>query len=152
MSNQNGDELIDRFFGQYRFLSNFWPCEIEFEGIIYPSIEHAYVAAKTTDQRIRAQIAAIAKPGAVKKFGRTIVLRDDWEQSKIGFMRQFVAQKFAPGTELAQKLLDTGTRHLEEGNTWGDKFWGVCNGEGLNWLGRILMSQRIELKLMEFQQ
>lgn len=32
-----------------------------------------------------------------------------------------------------------------EGNTWGDKFWGVCDGEGENHLGKLLMEVRAEL-------
>ena len=32
-----------------------------------------------------------------------------------------------------------------EGNTWNDTFWGVCNGQGQNWLGKILMLVRSEL-------
>ena len=27
-------------------------------------------------------------------------------------------------SELKQKLLETGTEYLEEGNTWGDVYWG----------------------------
>ena len=39
--------MITSFSGEYRFLSNFWIHPILFEGMIYPSNEHAYVAAKT---------------------------------------------------------------------------------------------------------
>ena len=35
---------------------------------------------------------------------------------------------------------------LVEGNTWGDRFWGVCGGVGLNWLGRLLMQVRDEVR------
>ena len=31
---------------------------------------------------------------------------------------------------------------LVEGNYWGDTFWGICNGEGTNWLGILLMAER----------
>jgi hypothetical protein len=55
--------------------------------------------------------------------------------------------KFAPGTELAGKLLDTGGAHLEEGNTWGDTFWGTVNGAGDNYLGLCLMKVREELRV-----
>ena len=42
-------EVINEFQGKYRFLSNFYPCDIVYEGIQYPSTEHAYQAAKTLD-------------------------------------------------------------------------------------------------------
>ena len=44
---------IGEFQGEYRFLSNFWPAPVEFEGITYPSVEHAYQSAKTMDMAER---------------------------------------------------------------------------------------------------
>lgn len=44
--------------------------------------------------------------------------------------------------DLAQKLIATGNAYLEEGNQWGDKFWGTVNGNGENMLGKILMKER----------
>ena len=47
-----------------------------------------------------------------------------------------------------QKLLETGSKHLEEVNYWGDTFWGVHKndssepGVGENNLGRLLMEIR----------
>ena len=43
-------------------------------------------------------------------------------------------------------LLGTGEMELVEENTWGDRFWGVCRGEGKNHLGRLLMQVREEMK------
>lgn len=40
---------INSFRGEYSWLSNFHPCQIEYEGILYQSTECAYVAAKTHD-------------------------------------------------------------------------------------------------------
>jgi predicted NAD-dependent protein-ADP-ribosyltransferase YbiA (DUF1768 family) len=60
-------------------------------------------------------------------------------------MQSLIRQKFAPGTELGNKLIETGTGKIVEGNNWGDTFWGVCNGQGQNMLGKILMKQRESL-------
>ena len=139
-------QVIDRFFGEYRFLSNFWLIDVEFEGIIYPSVEHAYVAAKTLDQRLRAKIATVAKPGDVKKIGRMLELRPDWESVKLEIMRSLLLNKFLH-PELAQKLISTGDAELIEGNTWGDIYWGVCNGKGENNLGKLLMGLRSFLRI-----
>lgn len=54
-------------------------------------------------------------------------------------MRALLMVKFAPATELAERLLATGDAQLVEGNTWGDTFWGVCDGVGENHLGRLHM-------------
>ena len=49
---------------------------------------------------------------------------------------------------LKSKLLSTGDCLLEEGNWWGDKFWGVDikTREGENHLGKIIMQVREELR------
>ena len=53
--------------------------------------------------------------------------------------------KFFQNEDLGQKLMNTGDAVLIEGNYWGDRYWGVCNGEGQNKLGKILMKIREEL-------
>lgn len=132
---------IDSFHGEHRFLSNFWPAEVMLDGVTYPTVEHAYVAAKTLDIETRREIAAVEKPGDVKRFGRKLALRSDWESVKLDVMRDLVRQKFAH-SELRAQLLATGDAELIEGNTWNDTFWGVCRGKGENHLGKILMSVR----------
>ena len=132
---------ITSFHGEHRFLSNFWPAPVVLDGVTYPTVEHAYVAAKTTDLERRAEIAQVERPGEVKRIGRKLKLRDDWEAVKLSVMADLVRQKFAH-PELRRMLLDTGDANLVEGNTWGDTFWGVCRGQGKNHLGRILMEVR----------
>jgi ribA/ribD-fused uncharacterized protein len=138
--------MISEFKGEYRFLSNFWPCQIYYEGMVYQSVEHAYQAAKTTNVYVRRQIADMPKPSMAKRLGKTIPLRDDWENVKFHVMLSLVYYKFAFNKELREKLLATGTEELQEGNTWGDTFWGVCNGVGENKLGKILMLVRGALR------
>lgn len=135
---------IASFSGEYRFFSNFWPAQISYEGVLYPSTEHAYQAAKTLDSAERARIAALPTAKEAKKAGRTVALRSDWEQVKLGVMEAILRCKFAL-PELAQKLRETRGRDLIEGNDWNDRFWGVYRGEGLNHLGRLLMKIRDEL-------
>jgi len=135
---------IDSFNAEYRFLSNFWYVNIEFEGRVYRSVEHAYVAAKTLDLEVREIIQKIEKVSDVKRYGRSIELRKDWEEVKLDYMEEFIRQKFE-NPELRKKLIDTAGYELIEGNTWGDTFWGVCKGVGKNNLGKILMKIRDEI-------
>lgn len=44
---------ISEFQNKYRFLSNFWPISVQFDGILFPSVEHAYQTAKTLDIKER---------------------------------------------------------------------------------------------------
>lgn len=136
---------ILEFQGDYRWLSNFWPCSVSLEGMQFNSVEAAYVAAKTTDAAVRKQVQELAKPGDCKRFGRGIKLRHDWETVKLQVMEELLRQKFTKGSALASKLIATGTSKIEEGNRWGDTFWGVCRGEGSNHLGKLLMKIRTEL-------
>ncbi|MGL4755290.1 MAG: NADAR family protein, partial [Aeromonadaceae bacterium] len=133
--------MIDSFSGEYRFLSNFWPCNVTLDGATYPSVEHAYQAAKTSSTFERLRVIACATPGDAKRAGRTLTIRPDWDAIKVSVMRDLVCQKFAD-PQLAALLASTRGRQLVEGNNWGDTFWGVCRGEGQNNLGKILMSIR----------
>ena len=72
-------------------------------------------------------------------------LRPDWETEKISIMRALLRLKFADPALRAQ-LVATGVRPLVEGNRWGDRFWGVCGGNGQNMLGKLLMEIRAELR------
>ena len=165
-------DRIDKFEGEYEFLSNFYPCDVEFKGEDYASTEHAYQAAKSTDPAVRATFRAETPcgscsgtgaaseretcficdgngevpitPGKAKKMGRKVALRPDWEQVKNDVMLALLREKFLDST-LRKKLLETGDAELVEGNWWGDVYWGVCKGVGENHLGRLLMQVRSEL-------
>lgn len=137
--------MIDSFTGKYRFLSNFWHCNIRFEGKTYPSTEHAFQAAKTHDAAERETIRKITTPKEAKRYGRRVKLRKDWESVKLNIMEMVVEQKFKD-PELRGWLLETGEAKLVEGNSWGDVFWGQCDGVGDNHLGRILMNVREKIR------
>ncbi len=132
------------FFGPYRFLSNFAFVNVELDGEVYSSTEHAYQAAKSLDPEARAQIQRMTSPSDAKKLGKLIRIRPDWDDVKWSVMYDLSCQKYAQAP-FTQQLLDTHPLHLEETNTWGDRYWGVCRGSGQNQLGRILMSIRSTL-------
>ena len=136
---------ISDFRGEYRWLSNFHLVEVKLDGLPYPSTEHAYQAAKTLDIAERLMIQALPTCGQAKRTGQRLKLRDDWEQVKVEVMLDLQRQKYAV-PYLREKLLATGDAELVEGNTWGDRFWGVCGDTGLNWLGRLLMQVRDEVR------
>jgi len=134
--------MIDSFSGEYSFLSNFYPVEIELDGQVYPTLEHAFQAAKTSNKYERERIRLMATPGQAKNAGRHVQLEKGWDIAKKNVMYKLVLQKFERNPELRQKLIDTGDEELVEGNNWNDHYWGVCNGVGQNILGKILMNVR----------
>lgn len=142
--------VIDNFSKEFGFLSNFYECTFYHQGKKYGSVEHAYQAAKATDPTTKEAIREAATPSHAKKLGKSVQLPSNWETTKVGIMRQLVAKKFE-NPFLKEMLIATGDAELIEGNWWGDRFWGVCKGAGQNWLGRILMDVREQLKKGEVQ-
>lgn len=135
--------MISMFVGSYHFLSNFYYCDVTYEGITYPSSEHAFVAAKSDDVRDRKYIATILTPGKAKQYGRRLILRDGWDNMRVSVMRDIVHIKFSSNEYLREALINTGSEELVEGNYWGDTFWGQSPvGVGENNLGKILMEIR----------
>lgn len=135
---------IKGFHEEWSFLSNFYLIKIEYEGIEYPSTEHAYQAAKFLDEDRRMKIASMPSPGAAKREGRKPGVREDWEEVKNGIMMDVCILKFAQ-PKMAKLLLESGDAYLEETNTWNDTYWGVCDGIGRNQLGTTLMFIRDQL-------
>lgn len=137
------EDGIYGFQGDYRFLSNFWPAQVEFDGWDYPTVEHAYQAAKCLEHESRISIRAAATPGVAKRMGRFIKIRHDWDEIKVPIMENLLRQKFSH-KPLMDLLLLTEDKYIEETNTWNDTFWGVCNGTGKNVMGNLLMKIRGE--------
>lgn len=136
---------IDSFCGDYEFLSNFYETIVVYDGVTYKNSEAAYQAQKCVEPKDRDVFTTITA-GKAKRLGRTVTLRKDWEQVKIPIMTDVVTAKFEQNKEIAKKLIDTGDAILEEGNNWGDRFWGTVNGHGKNMLGIILMNVREKLR------
>jgi ribA/ribD-fused uncharacterized protein len=144
------------FRGEYRFLSNFFPCEVFADWhysdkvgsfrVSCPSVEHAYQAMKADKREDFEMICAPQSPGQAKRLGRTVRARPGWEADRVWRMEHLLQQKFARNSPLGKKLLATGDADLVEGNAWGDVYWGVCRGQGENHLGKILMKIRGDLK------
>jgi ribA/ribD-fused uncharacterized protein len=143
--------MINKFEGKYAFLSNFYNSPFTYDGIEYPTVEHFFQAAKTTDIAKRREIAAAPTPGLAKRMGRHVALRSDWEEVKNAVMALGLQFKFTDAT-LAEKLLATGDEDLIEGNWWHDNYWGACTCEkcintlSRNKLGTLLMELRADLR------
>lgn len=138
---------INSFKDEYRWLSNFWPANVSFEGDKYSSVEHAYQAAKFPREQRDDFQDPMCSASAAKAMGRRSGVRPDWETVRLDVMRVLLNQKFDPALNpwLAKDLITTGNAELIEGNWWGDSFWGVCRGKGQNHLGKMLMAIRAEL-------
>jgi ribA/ribD-fused uncharacterized protein len=144
------DGKIYGFFGPFRFLSNFYILDngVFMEDLFYPSVEHAYQAAKWP-YNMRNQFVSFS-PSHAKKMGAEAPKFNakKWNKMKVSLMSGLCYQKFKNNPKLKDMLLMTEDAKLEERNNWGDVFWGTNpTGEGENQLGKILMDVRHNLKL-----
>jgi ribA/ribD-fused uncharacterized protein len=143
------NQPINEFQGDYRFLSNFFiGAPLRVMGMTFQTSEHMYQALKTTDPAEVRAVMSCQTPGEVKRLGRTLTIRPDWDSVKDRAMELCTGYKFAANPDLLEKLMATGNTYLLEGNTWHDNYWGACSCErcesvdSYNKLGYTLMRYR----------
>lgn len=138
---------ITSFKREYKWLSNFAPVDIYYEGKLYRSIEAAYQSAKCDDQ-VWKNFCQRGASWDIKRQSKLIALRPDWDEVKYDIMKELVTKKFVL-EPYKQLLVDTGDVQIIEGNTWNDTYWGVNSrtGEGLNNLGKLIMNMRETLQV-----
>lgn len=154
--------MISQFRGEHYFLSNMYVVEKSLilpEGIRVPTSEHFYMSSRFKDKKDRIAVAeARADDGDERVFADGLAAKSlahkfieegrpnyKTPYERVQFMHRAVFTKFVTNPALAYKLIETGKEMLVEGNSWGDRFWGVSpaeNGTGNNYLGIILMNVR----------
>jgi len=144
-------KTIDQFDGKFAFLSNFYAAHFDWDGRRWPTVEHAFQAAKCMNDAEKEVIHGAHSPKDAKTLGRKVALRPDWSDIKIDLMDEIIYCKFDQNPDLRERLLATRNATLVEGNRWHDNFWGDCfcpkciGRLGRNNLGRILMDIREQL-------
>ncbi|KAL3838545.1 hypothetical protein ACJIZ3_023136 [Penstemon smallii] len=125
---------------------------------MWPSVEHYYQAYKfagiddPTAKSCFEDIKNAKSPEEAARLGRRMqrqrpdLVRSDWESMKTSVMYQALKCKFSTYPNLTSMLLSTAGSVLVEASPH-DLFWGGGrDGEGLNYLGRLLMQLRSELQ------
>lgn len=143
---------IENFREPYDFLSNFYNCKIIYKWITYNNAEAAYQAQKCPERALEFCNLTGAQ---AKKLGRLVEMAHDFEDKKLDIMKEIVTEKFCQNSDLMEKLLATDELYIEEGNWWGDTFWGVCTNKkmdhvGENNLGKILMEIRSKERFIRY--
>ncbi|WP_017651970.1 NADAR family protein [Fortiea contorta] len=135
----------------YGCFSNFSLHGIQIHGTYWSTVEHYYQAQKfvgSTDAVIIPVIHSAQTPEEAAALGRCPArrLRCDWDAVKTEVMRTAVLKKFLTHSEIREILLSTGNEIIVE-NSAIDYFWG-CGADktGQNYLGKILMSVRAEIR------
>ena len=139
---------IDSFTGYFDFMHNNFQTPVYYDGILYPSVTHAYHAARTCDEVTR---RAILNAETFQILGNIAIRIEDpsgWQERKVKVMEQLLRDKFRRSKELQDKLRMTENRELVmtyQEEKKNNLYWGVVKGKGQNQLGRILMKIRDDL-------
>lgn len=118
----------------------------------YPTNEHYYQAQKPIYQQDHDDIVALSRATQAMELGRAYdhgkhlkkYCKPRWEWERMFIMLRGLRYKFQDET-LKQMLLDTGDAILHEDNP-DDPFWGLGDGGGESWLGKLLMVVREECR------
>jgi len=136
----------------YGAFSNLLRRPIIFEGIHYPTSEHAYQAGKARKEAVRDWILNAPSPALAAMAAHGLYVWDvapDWAATKFERMRLVLHAKFSQHEDLRDLLLSTGDLRLVEVGTVDNavnRLWGEVNGKGQNMLGVMLMELRTEFR------
>ena len=136
----------------YGVFSNLYKRDIEFEGAVYPTAEHAYQAGKPRKDSVREWLMSAPSPALLAMAAHGLYSWDicsDWSKIKFDRMKQILLAKFSQHEDLRNLLLSTGEARLVESATVDNvvnRTWGEVKGKGKNMLGVLLMEVRAELK------
>ena len=139
----------------YGAFSNLYKREIEFEGDLFPTSEHAYQAGKARKPEVREWLLGAPSPALLAMAAHGLYVWDispDWSKTKFDRMKRILIAKFTQHEDLRKLLLSTGTARLVEVATVDNavnRLWGEVNGKGKNKLGQLLMEVRAELQALE---
>ena len=137
------------FRGSGSPFSNFFPAPLSIWNTHFPTSEHAYQHKKCTtigNTTAAAEILKATTPYQAKIIGDRAGTSDRWEDIKHGTMYEILRFKARQCPPFKQALINSQQQTLIEDTS--NAYWGKGqNGEGLNMLGRILMTLRSELSL-----
>ena len=144
---------------RFNFLSNFYHDTITYENIPFDDIEHAYQYAKARkfdDVDTSEKILSARTPSDAKRIGASVhgFKPRVWDKVREDVMLKLLRIKFAPGSDMATKLVATAGKSLAEaGQSVTFSIGMSLNNRDLfktdkwtkNVLGKLLMKVREEL-------
>jgi ribA/ribD-fused uncharacterized protein len=126
---------------------NFSAHHINYNGITYPTAEHAFHCAKFDDEKIKEEIKNAGSPFEAFELGKKYkpLRNKNWDEVKVNILYEILTQKAIQHEEVKKALLATSDEEIVEDNP-NDNFWGNGkDGKGQNNTGKILMRIREEL-------
>ncbi len=126
---------------------------VEIDGVVYPTVEHAYQCSRYTDEAIREEIRAQRSPVKAwetsTKYKHLQIPEFKDESYKLRVMKELMRAKAMQHVEVQKALIDSAGKQIVKHITTyppGDGFWDDGeSGEGLDHMGRMWMDIREEL-------
>jgi hypothetical protein len=146
-------EGFEHFVGFYNrefyLLDNFSAFSIKVDGITFPTVEHAYQAAKFVVSCPKTYMLVREAPSAydAQRIAREFVDRRDpkFDEYKIQLMEKLLRAKLEQHPHVRNKLLRTRGHTIAEDSPDND-FWGIgANRNGKNIMGKLWMKLRDEI-------
>jgi ribA/ribD-fused uncharacterized protein len=137
--------------------SNLYRRPVDFEGVSYPTAEHAYQAGKPRKKEVREWLMAAPSPALLAMAAHGLYYWDiapGWSTSKFARMKAVLSAKFSQHKDLQEILLRTSDARLIESATVDNavnRLWGEVNGVGQNMLGILLMEVRGDIRALSVQ-
>lgn len=144
------------------------------DGITFPTVEHAYQSLKPRDARVRDWLLAAPSPSLVALTAHVLPsdepdpamvmgrvsdsllgfhTRPGWSRLRYPWMMRCLEAKFEQHHDLRELLISTGAVEIVEAGRIDDdagRRWGIVNGRGQNYLGRMLMRVRASIQGAEY--
>lgn len=148
-------ESIDKFDREFWFLSNDHPNEVHLDGEKYPTVSHAYAAARTLDEEAREFIRKAATPEDARRISEDATARPAWEEVRLNILRDLVWRKFVMHPYLRSQLLATDDAKLTGG---GEELQQILedtrerirrSGGGVDFLTKLCTDLDVVLSIMK---
>jgi ribA/ribD-fused uncharacterized protein len=123
---------------------------VEYESVLYPTVEHAYHCRRYNDDEIKKQILAARSPVLAWQESQEHKHKQmpDFNERKAAMMEELCRAKAEQHADVKQALLDSGNMRIVKHITTGPKadgFWDDGkDGSGRNEMGKIWMRIRHE--------
>lgn len=137
----------------YIYFSPYTSHAIEINGVLYPTLEHAYQCQRYTDPKIIEEIRQAKSPikawEVSSKYKHLQIPEFKKDEFKLEIMKKLMTLKAKQHKDVFQALLDSSNQLIvKKIITYppGDGFWDIGEDEkGLNHTGRLWMEIRDEL-------
>jgi len=124
---------------------------LKIDGVVYPTLEHAYHCLRYADPRIIEEIRAahsLVKAWEISQKYKK-VQKSDFSRRKLEVMEMLQRKKLEQHEDVRKALIDSNgmeiVKHIITGPP-GDGFWDDgADGKGENYVGKIWMKLRSEL-------